>query len=209
MPPQVLERAFDPFYTTKPTGQGTGLGLSMVYGFVRQSEGRIAIDSEVGRGTEVKMYLPRLTREALSPEPVPLEPIAPPAPGQASETLLVVEDEAAVRELILEALQDLGYHILEAADGPAGLRILDTGVHVDLLVTDIGLPGGLNGRQMADAARVRRPDLRVLFMTGYAESAARGGGFLPPGMALIPKPFTIEVLTSRIREMLAMAPAAE
>ncbi|MDR3536862.1 MAG: ATP-binding protein [Acetobacteraceae bacterium] len=202
MSPEVIARAFDPFFTTKPLGQGTGLGLSMAYGFVRQSGGQVQIDSEVGRGTSVKLYLPRhrdVAEVEEAPDALPLGPLY----AQPNETVLVVDDEPTVRMLVAEVLNELGYIALEAADGAEGLRILLSDQRVDLLVTDVGLPGGMNGRQLADAARVGRPDLRVLFITGYAENAVFGNGMLEPGMQLIVKPFAMEVLASRIRAMIS------
>ena len=199
MTPDVVDRAFDPFFTTKPIGQGTGLGLSMIYGFARQSEGHCRIYSEPGQGTTVKLYLPRHrgedTADALAAE----RPEA--LPADASEVVLVVEDEEVVRGLILEVLAEQGYRALQAGDGPGGLALLEGDARIDLLVTDIGLPG-LNGRQMVDAARRRRPDLKVLFMTGYAENAAIANGFLEPGMAMITKPFSMDMLAVRMREMM-------
>ncbi|MDB5818382.1 MAG: hypothetical protein JWQ11_2022, partial [Rhizobacter sp.] len=195
----VIGRAFEPFFTTKPTGQGTGLGLSMIYGFARQSEGHADIYSEVGRGTSVKLYLPRYRGD--NPED---EPVAPPPPAVApglDEVVLVVEDEPIVRGLIVDVLGEMGYGVIEAGDGPAGLAILQSRQRVDLLLTDIGLPG-LNGRQVADAARIFRPDLRVLFMTGYAENAAMASGFLDHRMEMITKPFSLETLATRIRSFM-------
>ncbi|MFG1428952.1 GAF domain-containing hybrid sensor histidine kinase/response regulator [Roseixanthobacter glucoisosaccharinicivorans] len=202
MSPEVMSRAFDPFFTTKPIGQGTGLGLSMIYGFARQSEGYAKIYSEAGKGTTVKLYLPRYRGAAAADEEVSA-PAVPPRP-EPDETVLVVEDEPVVRGLIVEVLHELGYHALEAGDGPEGLKILQSDARIDLLVTDIGLPG-LNGRQIADAARVMRPDLRVLFMTGYAENAAMANGFLEPGMEMITKPFPLDALALRLREMMERA----
>jgi PAS domain S-box-containing protein len=198
MPPDVRARVFDPFYTTKPIGQGTGLGLSMVYGFVRQSDGAITIDSEVGKGTAIEILLPRFTGEF--DERAMETDAADEQQGGRNEVVLVVEDEAVVRLLIVELLNDLGYRPLEAADGPAALRILQSGQRIDLLVTDIGLPG-LNGRQLADAGRERRPNLKVLFMTGYAETAA-GKHFLATGMEIVTKPFTMEALALKIRNLI-------
>jgi PAS domain S-box-containing protein len=199
MPPEVIARAFDPFFTTKPIGQGTGLGLSMIYGFARQSEGHAKIYSEVGKGTTVKIYLPRhrgpIKDEAVLPRVMPV-----PWAG-ADETVLVVEDEAVVRDLVVEVLEDLGYRALEAPDGTRGLNILQSGARIDLLVTDVGLPG-MNGRQLADQARETRPGLKVLFITGYAENAALASGFLEPGMEMITKPFPVDALAQRIREMI-------
>ncbi len=199
MTPDVVKRAFDPFFTTKPLGQGTGLGLSMIYGFIRQSEGCCKIDSTPGQGTTVRLYLPRHRGEAAEEGPIPRLTAAHEA--EDGEAVLVVEDEPVVRGLVVEVLRDLGYHALEAVDGPSGLEVLLSRRRLDLLVTDIGLPG-LNGRQLADAARERRPDLKVLFMTGYAENAAIANGFLGPGMALITKPFAMEVLAARIHGMI-------
>jgi PAS domain S-box-containing protein len=198
MPPEVVRRAFDPFFTTKPLGQGTGLGLSMIYGFARQSEGHAVITSEVGRGTTVALYLPRHDGPPAVEDSVPTAAATPLA--GSGETVLVVEDEPAVRSLIVDVLRDLGYRALEANDGPAGLAALRASARIDLLVTDVGLPG-LNGRQLADAAREHRPDLKVLFITGYAENAAMAG-FLAPGMQMITKPFPIELLARRIRAMI-------
>ena len=199
MAPVVIERAFDPFFTTKPIGQGTGLGLSMIYGFARQSGGYCKIYSEVGRGTTVKLYLPRTHGEAA--ESAPLPGLTQVHEAESGEVVLVVEDEPVVRRLVVEVLRDLGYRILEAADGVTGLEVLRSRQRIDLLVTDVGLPG-LNGRQMADAARERRPTLKVLFMTGYAENAAIASCFLEPGMAMITKPFAMHVLATRIRGMI-------
>ncbi len=202
MAPEVVLRAFDPFFTTKPLGQGTGLGLSMIYGFARQSGGQVRIYSEVGRGTSVKLYLPRHH----GADAVESDEAAQPAAdlrAHENETVLVVDDEPTVRMLVTEVLADLGYTAIEADDGPAGLRILSTAQRVDLLITDVGLPGGMNGRQLADAARVHRPDLKVLFITGYAENAVFGNGLLEPGMQVIAKPFAMEVLATRIRVMIS------
>jgi signal transduction histidine kinase/ActR/RegA family two-component response regulator len=198
MPPEVIARAFDPFFTTKPLGQGTGLGLSMIYGFAKQSEGHARIESEVGKGTAIKIYLPRHHGDAAS---VAGPAVAAEMQRGTGETILVVEDEHVVRELIAEVLQELGYLVLQAVDGPAGLRILRTSRRIDLLVTDVGLPG-LNGRQLADQAREGRPTLKVLFITGYAETAASASGFLDAGMAMITKPFPMETLVARIRAMI-------
>ncbi len=202
MSPAVQARAFDPFFTTKPIGQGTGLGLSMIYGFARQSEGHVRIYSEVGQGTTVKLYLPRYrgaVEEAAASAAADAIPKA-----QAGETVLVIEDEVSVRALVTEVLHDLGYRALEAGDGPSGLKILQSPERIDLLVSDIGLPG-MNGRQVAEAARAYRPDLKVLFITGYAENAAMANGFLEPGMEMVTKPFAVDALAARIREMIAGA----
>ncbi|MFD2225231.1 PAS domain S-box protein [Microvirga arabica] len=199
MPPDLIERVFEPFFTTKPIGQGTGLGLSMVYGFAKQSEGHVKIYSEEGQGTTIRIYLPR-HRGAAQEEPSPASHAEVPR-AEAGETVLVVEDEPVIRNLIVEVLQDLGYRALEAPDGPAGLKILQSRQHIDLLVTDVGLPG-INGRQLADAARETRPHLKVLFITGYAENATLANGFLNPGMEMITKPFAVEALANRIRNII-------
>jgi PAS domain S-box-containing protein len=199
MPPDVIARAFEPFFTTKPLGQGTGLGLSMVYGFTKQSEGHLKIYSEVGQGTTIKLYLPR--HRGAAEDELPSEPVTEAPRAEAGETVLVVEDEPVIRNLIVEVLQGLGYQALEAADGPSGLKILQSPKSIDLLVTDVGLPG-INGRQLADQARVTRPDLKVLFITGYAENATLANGFLEPGMEMITKPFAVEALATRIRDII-------
>lgn len=198
----TMAKAFDPFFTTKPIGQGTGLGLSMIYGFARQSEGYAKIYSEVGKGTTMKLYLPRHIGEA-DEDDAPLR-LTDEHGAEQGETVLVVEDEDVVRGLIVAVLGDLGYGTLEAADGPTGLEILRSKRRVDLLITDIGLPG-LNGRQVADAGRELRPGLKVLFMTGYAENAALASGFLDHGMSMITKPFAMEGLATRIRDILGSA----
>lgn len=201
MPPDVIERAFDPFFTTKPIGQGTGLGLSMVYGFTRQSGGQARIYSKVGAGTTIKLYLPRLHDGAVEQEERSRGVAMPRA--EAGEIVLVVDDEPTIRMLVTEVLQDLGYTPIEAADGPAGLKVLQSNVRIDLLITDVGLPGGISGRQMVDAARQARPGLKVLFITGYANNAAIGNGLLEPGMHVLTKPFAMDQLASRIRAIIA------
>ena len=200
MSKDTIEKAFEPFFTTKPTGQGTGLGLSMIYGFTRQSEGYARIYSELDQGTTIKLYLPRYYGEAEGAEEEHGE-LTDAHRAEAGETVLVVEDESAVRELVVDVLEELGYRAVQAADGPGGLKLLQSSMRVDLLVTDIGLPG-LNGRQVVDAARLQRPNLKVLFMTGYAENATIANGFLEPGMEMITKPFAVEALATRIRDMI-------
>jgi PAS domain S-box-containing protein len=203
MSPEVIERAFDPFFTTKPLGEGTGLGLSMVYGFAQQSGGQVRIRSEVGKGTTMAIYLPRHLGSLEHPQ-AHLSPAA--ADLGQGETVLVVDDEHTIQMLIRDVLVENGYVPLEAADGPAALRFLQSDTRIDLLITDVGLPGGMNGRQVADAARVRRPDLKVLFITGYAESAVMGHTHLEPGMEVLTKPFELEVLARRVRNLLTRRP---
>ncbi len=199
MTPEVIARAFDPFYTTKPIGMGTGLGLSMVYGFTRQSGGQARIYSEPGQGTMICLYLPRHNGPAAGLDEPGTLAHAPRA--EAGETVLVVDDEPTVRMLVTEVLGDLGYTAIEAADGPAGLRILHSEARVDLLVTDVGLPG-MNGRQLAEAGRAFRPGLKVLYITGYAENAVLNHGHLDPGMHVLTKPFAMDALASRIKELI-------
>ncbi|MCW8086580.1 PAS domain-containing protein [Sabulicella glaciei] len=202
MPPDVLGRAFEPFFTTKPIGQGTGLGLSQIYGFVRQSGGFVRMASEVGRGTTVHLYFPRVTAaEAVAPASPSLETTAGETVGRI---VLLAEDEHTVRTLAAEALRERGYVVLEAKDGPSALATLAGAGRVDLLVTDVGLPG-LNGRQLADAARERRLALPVLFITGYAGTALDDA--LPSGMAVLAKPFSLDVLLARVAAMVAPASA--
>ena len=200
MTPDVIARAFDPFFTTKPIGQGTGLGLSMIYGFVRQSGGHVRIYSELSQGTTMCLYLPRHLGAAADLEAAVERPEI--STAGAGETVLVIDDEPTVRMLVTEILEDLGYTAIEAADGPAGLRILQSEVRIDLLVTDVGLPGGMNGRQVADAGRAIRPALKVLFITGYAENAAINHGHLEPGMHVLTKPFAMTALASRIKDLI-------
>jgi CheY-like chemotaxis protein len=198
MSAEVAARAFDPFFTTKPIGQGTGLGLSMIYGFARQSNGHVTIDSKPGQGTSVRLYLPRHRGEVAATSDPGAELARYAGRG---ETVLVIEDEPVVRGVILEMLAEQGYQALEAVDGPSGLKILHSDQPVDLLVTDVGLPG-MNGRQVADQARETRPELKILFITGYAESVAISDGFLQPGMEMITKPFELDHLAGRIRTMI-------
>ncbi len=199
MTPDVIARAFDPFFTTKPIGLGTGLGLSMVYGFARQSGGHACISSEPGRGAEVRLYLPRHNGQAEGRDE-PAEKLASPRARQG-ETVLVIDDEPIVRMLVTEVLEDLGYRAIQAADGAAGLQVLQSGGRIDLLVTDVGLPG-MNGRQVADAGRMWHPGLKVLFITGYAENAVLNHVHLSAGMHVLTKPFAMDVLASRIKELI-------
>ncbi len=201
MTPEVMARVFDPFFTTKPLGRGTGLGLSMVYGFVKQSGGQVRIRSTVGEGTTVRLYLPRHMGPA-EPEEAARE--ADEAPRAVDgETVLVVEDEPLVAMLIADVLEELGYATIDAADAASGLAVLQSGRRIDLLITDVGLPGGMNGRQLADVAREARPELKVLFVTGYAEGGVLDDYHSAPGVQVITKPFAIPALATRIRAMLA------
>jgi signal transduction histidine kinase/ActR/RegA family two-component response regulator len=199
MTSDVISRAFEPFFTTKPLGEGTGLGLSMIYGFAQQSGGQVRIYSEVGKGTTVCVYLPRHYGKVLADDEEKVEALPR---SEQGETVLVVDDEPTVRMLITDILEDLGYRALEAGDSASGLKTLQSDVRIDLLITDVGLPGGMNGRQMADAGRVVRPDLKVLFITGYAENAILSAGRLGPDMAVLTKPFPIETMAARIRSMI-------
>jgi PAS domain S-box-containing protein len=200
MSADIIARAFDPFFTTKPLGEGTGLGLSMVYGFARQSDGQARITSQPGEGTQVCLYLPRYVGDESAIDAAEGAHAAQRGDGQ---TVLVVDDETSIRVLINEVLQELDYHVLEAENGLSGLQILQSRRRVDLLVTDVGLPGGMNGRQLADAALVTRPHLKILFITGYAENAVLGAGQLKHGMHILTKPFSLETLGRRISDILA------
>ena len=197
MAPEVIAKAFEPFFTTKPLGQGTGLGLSMIYGFVTQSRGDVRISSKPGEGTVVTLLLPRYSG-AIPTEETCRRAALPQGEG---ETVLVVEDDAAVRLLIAEVLRELGYACIEASDGQAAAPMLTSNARLDLMVTDVGLPG-LNGRQLAEIARQHRPDLKILFVTGYAEHLADFDTLLGPGMAMVTKPFALDTLAGKIREMI-------
>jgi signal transduction histidine kinase len=200
MPQSTINRAFDPFFTTKPIGQGTGLGLSMIYGFSKQSGGHASIHSEVGKGTTVSLFLPRFSGELVQDTQID----AHHAPyARDGETVLIVEDDPAVRVLVSAVLSELGYAYVEASDADSAMPILNSGQRIDLLISDVGLPG-MNGRQLAEIGRQYRPDLKVLFITGYAEHAAVRGGFLDPGMQMITKPFTFDLLTAKVREMISV-----
>ncbi|QIG99637.2 MULTISPECIES: PAS domain S-box protein [unclassified Bradyrhizobium] len=200
MSDEVVERAFDPFYTTKPLGQGTGLGLSMIYGFAKQSGGQVRISSVLGRGTTVHLFLPRHSeREEATVSSADFS--TAPRAG-AGETVLIVDDESSVRMLVAEVLAELGYTAIEAADGSSALQVLRSDTRIDLLVTDVGLPGGMNGRQLADFGRSARPALKILFITGYAEKVVMDTGALDTEMAILTKPFAMDGLAGRIRELL-------
>ena len=199
MAPDVLARAFDPFFTTKPIGQGTGLGLSMVYGFVQQSGGHIRLRSEEGQGTTVAIYLPRHFGATVDAATVGTTALVSAVTGKV---VLVVEDEPSVRMVVRDVLSDLGHTVLEAESGQAGLNIMASKAHIDLLLTDVGLPDGMNGRQLADAARQHRPGLKVLFITGYAASAAVGNGRMEQGMDVMSKPFTTDALAAKVQDII-------
>ena len=200
MDPEVRERAFEPFFTTKGVGQGTGLGLSQVFGFVKQSGGHVKLYSEPGEGTTVKLYLPRLLGDAPAAEEPATERAV--ATGAARQTILLVEDDEGVRINTAEMLGGLGYVVIAAPDGPTALQLLEDNPDTRLLLTDVGLPGGMNGRQLAEAARQRRPELRVLFATGYARNAIVHHGRLDPGVELITKPFSSAGLSAKLRRVL-------
>jgi PAS domain S-box-containing protein len=202
MPPEIAAKAFDPFFTTKPIGEGTGLGLSMIYGFARQSGGQVRIYSEVGQGTTMCIYLPRHPDDAALPDEDELQTEA--QPSGEGEVVLVIDDEPTIRMLVADLLAEAGYAVIEAADGAAGLKVLESNARIDLLITDVGLPGGMNGRQVADAARVSRPRLKVLFITGYAENAVIGQGQLGDGMFLLTKPFQMDLLAHKVREIIEL-----
>jgi signal transduction histidine kinase/ActR/RegA family two-component response regulator len=201
MTPEVMEKVFEPFFTTKPLGQGTGLGLSMVYGFVKQSGGHVAIYSEPGQGSTVKVYLPRFVLPRQKPSPAAGgEPAA--RKHAKGETILVVEDDEAVRHSSVEALREIGYEVLEAGDAMDGVRLIVDRGGIDLLFTDVGLPGGVNGRALADTARSAQPGLKVLFTTGYTRNTILHDGMLDHGVHFIAKPFNISALAAKVREVL-------
>ncbi|MBA2401122.1 MAG: response regulator [Bradyrhizobium sp.] len=199
IPAAILDRVFEPFFTTKETGKGTGLGLSMVYGFIKQSNGHIKIYSEVGHGTTVKLYLPRSEASAVVEAPVSASALD--SPG--NETVLVVEDDAMVRDFVVQQLRQLGYRTLLAENGNAALAVLDGDAAIDLLLTDVILSGTLTGKQVADAAAQRRPGLKVLFMSGYTENAIVHHGRLDPGVMLLSKPFRATELAQMVRRAIA------
>jgi signal transduction histidine kinase len=202
MSAEVMAKAFDPFFTTKPLGQGTGLGLSMIYGFTKQSGGQVRVQSTVGQGTIICIYLPRYRGETQRNHDDTQNSAT--LPAKAGETILIVDDEPTVRTLLKDVLNDLGYNLLEAADSVEGLEVLRSSAHIDLLITDVGLPGGMNGRQMADAGREIRPRLKTLFITGYAENSVIGNGQLGPGMQVLTKPFAVDTLVSRVGGLLSI-----
>jgi signal transduction histidine kinase len=205
MSKEVAAKVFEPFFTTKDVGKGTGLGLSQVYGFVKQSGGHVRIYCELGQGTSVKIYLPRLVGSIDDAEQSPADEVDQGRGAMSGGTVLVVEDEAGVREHSVETLREAGYRVLSAENGPSALRIIDAEPALDLLFTDVGLPGGMTGRQLADEARRRRPGLKVLFTTGYARNAIVHDGRLDPGVELITKPFPSTDLVRTVRRLTAQA----
>jgi PAS domain S-box-containing protein len=201
MTTEVMARAFEPFFTTKPLGQGTGLGLSMIYGFVQQSGGHVRLHSEVGQGTTATIYLPRQPEGVV--DVLEKETVVNTLTMATTGVVLLVEDEADVRTVVRDILSGLGYVVLEAENGQTGLSIVASEARIDLLLTDIGLPGGINGRQLADAARRCRPGLKVLFITGYAEDRITDNHPLEEGMQVMTKPFRLTTLVSRVREIIS------
>jgi len=204
IPADIRDRVFEPFFTTKGVGRGTGLGLSMVYGFAKQTGGTVAIESEEGRGTVVRLCLPRSVGEALART----GPVQAPAATRGHETILVVEDDPLVQGYVIAQLGSLGYRTLTASDGAAALALVDQGARFDLLFTDIIMPGGMNGRELAEAVRLRRPGVRVLYTSGYTDDTIVHEGHLDPGVALLQKPYRKSELSQKIREMLAGEPPA-
>ncbi|HEX6736645.1 MAG TPA: response regulator, partial [Vicinamibacteria bacterium] len=200
--PEHLARVFEPFFTTKEPGRGTGLGLSSVYGFVRQSGGHAKVYSEVGKGTAVKLYFPRAAGS-------PAASAAPPAPAAetgAGELILLVEDEDALRELATEMLEELGYRVMSAANGPEALARARELPRIDLLLTDVMLPKGMTGRQVAEDLARERPGLRVLYASGYSEDVLQHRGQLAPGLQLLSKPYNFDELATAVREAMGRSP---
>jgi CheY-like chemotaxis protein len=196
----TLERAFEPFYTTKEVGKGTGLGLSQVYGFVRQSKGVVKIYSEVGGGTSVKIYLPRHEEHIGTAAGSAVAPQIQTPRG--AETILVVEDHEDLRHFDVQVLEDLGYKVISAPDGPSAIKLLEMAGPIDLLFTDVVLPGRMNGRNLADAAIASAPGLKVLFTSGYTRDGIVSNGTLKMGAAVLPKPFTYKDLAEKVRRVL-------
>jgi PAS domain S-box-containing protein len=204
MSEDVIQHAFDPFFTTKPVGHGTGLGLSMIQGFAQQCGGQARISSELGQGTTMCLYLPRNQGEAADPQAPPK--LADVGRVGRGETVLVVDDELLLLELVTEVLEQLGYAVIQAADGPAAVKVLQTETHIDLMISDVGLPGGMDGWQIADAAQQLRPDIKVLFMSGYIDDLPLARSRLEPGRSVLTKPFTMTELTRRIANLIPRQP---
>jgi CheY-like chemotaxis protein len=202
IPARLLDKVFEPFFTTKPMGKGTGLGLSMVYGFVKQSNGHIKIYSEEGYGTTIKLYLPRAAAQADAPA------VSPPPITGGDETIMVVEDDALVRNFVVAQLNNLGYKTMTAANGNGALTQLDDGARFDLLLTDVIMPGGINGRQLADTVTLRRPSVKVLYTSGYTENAIVHHGRLDAGVLLLAKPYRRVDLARMVRAALDGEPGA-
>jgi len=198
IPAEIRGRVFEPFFTTKGVGRGTGLGLSMVYGFAKQTGGTVAIESEEGRGTVMRLFLPRSAGVATAR----IGATPTPALTRGHETILVVEDDPLVQGYVIAQLGSLGYRTLTASDGATALALVDRGASFDLLFTDIIMPGGMNGRELADAVRLRRPDVPVLYTSGYTDNTIVHEGQLDPGVALLRKPYRKADLSRKIREML-------
>ena len=207
MPPEIVARVFEPFFTTKEVGKGTGLGLSMIYGFIKQSGGYVDIYSEVGHGTTVRLYLPdagpATSWAAAAGEDGPTL-----VGASGNETILLVEDQEEVRDIAVAVLRDLDYQVVEADNGPNALAALERHPEVDLLFTDVVMPGGMNGAELAEAASRRQPGLKVLFASGYPENAITAGGALKPGAHYLAKPYQRDVLASKLREVLDGQPAS-
>ena len=201
MPADVLQRVFDPFFTTKAPGEGTGLGLSMVHGFVKQSGGHIRIYSEIGHGTTIRLYLPR----AYTREDAPVD-VATGTTAGGTEVILLVEDDDSVRTTTADMLADLGYRILQARDADAAMAVIESGASIDLLFTDVVMPGAFGARELARKAQQRLPDLPVLFTSGYTENAIIHGGRLDQGAELLSKPYTQHELARKLRKVLATPP---
>jgi len=201
IPPEIMERVFEPFFTTKEVGQGTGLGLSIVYGFAEQSGGFAEINSTPGNGTTVSLFLPR-AQQTESRTAAPTSTKQP----KGNETILLVEDDDLVREATGTMLRGLGYEVVEAENGPRALEILDGGVDLDLLFTDVVMPGGISGTMLAEQARQRRPELRVIVTSGYSDEVVQQDGFALYGVRLLSKPYTLQEMACTLREVLE-APA--
>jgi CheY-like chemotaxis protein len=197
MAPEILQRAFEPFFTTKPVGQGTGLGLSMAYGFVKQSGGDIVLNSEVGRGTSVRIFLPRSQAEAVQPESAPELPLA-----GGLETILVVEDEDDVRSATCAILSALGYQVLEAQDAAGAVQLIERGCHIDLVFTDVIMPGPVSSLQLGEAVRAHLPQAQILYTSGYAEGVLAHEGKVNASVHLLQKPYHPDALSARIRHLL-------
>jgi CheY-like chemotaxis protein len=202
MTPAILARAFDPFFTTKPPGRGTGLGLSMVYGFVQQSGGKVFLRSKEGLGTTVTLYLPWHREAACQPAEPEIVATHAPQVSPVNTVVLVVEDEADLRMVIADLLKDIGYTVLTAADGAAGMDIVDSQSRIDLLISDVGLPGSISGRQLADAARQRRFDLKVLLITGY-DISSPGNVLLDESMQVMTKPFSLTAFANTVQGLIS------